>query len=289
MSPEQNIEEAPTDFEPEVVEADTRPQKKVAIVGFTFSRELAPYDDPDFEIWACNNLHRYIKRYDRLYDLHEDEVILSDVEHEKYLRGVKVDNSNNEPSEIGDRPVFVWKARDEWPTSVQFPKVGILAAFEKLKIGRYFTNSIAWMIAHAVCEGASEIHVYGVDMATGTEYASQRPSCEAWLGFAEGLGIKVHIPDTSDLLKCGALYGTGEDDAFHAKASDRERELKARLTAIQQQQSMASAQQQELRDAQHQLLGALETTSYFRTVWSNPRANRDGSAKEAQDALPVGG
>lgn len=262
--------------------AETSPVKKVAIVGFTYSRELAPYDDPSFEIWACNNLWRFIQRFDRLYDLHDDETIASDADHSAFLRGETRQKADGTDIVIGDRPILVWKPREEWAQAFGYPKDAVLDAFKHLQGGRYFTNSISWMIAHAICEGAKEIHVYGVDMAQGSEYSAQRPSCEYWLGFAEALGIKVFIPDTSDLLKCAFLYGVDDDGPIFTKMNERAKELKARLAAIQQQQQMITQQQQEFRDAQMQLMGALEDCGYWKGTWLAPHANRDGSAKDAE-------
>ena len=71
------------------------------------------------------------------------------------------------------------------------------------------------MIAHALMEmteaakgvedssafmSACELHVYGVDMATGGEYAAQRPSCEYLLGIAHARGIKTEVPVETTLL-----------------------------------------------------------------------------------------
>lgn len=73
-----------------------------------------------------------------------------------------------------------------------------------------------------------EIQVWGVDMAQDSEYNHQRPSCEAAIGFARGLGIKVFIPDTSDLMKCLFVYGyTADGMHVRAKLDARIGELKA--------------------------------------------------------------
>lgn len=284
MSPDIEIaEEAPTDFEPEVVEAPSRPEKKIAIVGFTFSREDAPWGDPTWLKWPCNNLWRFCPDdWDRLFDLHDHDTINSDAEHLKFLRGEEVAKADGTKTKIGERPVLVWKPLAEWPSAFAYPKDAVLETFKHLQGARYFTNSIAWMIAMAIAEGATEIGVWGVDMAQGTEYSAQRPSCEYWLGVAEGAGIKVHIPPTSDLLKSGALYGAEDDTFLYTKMKDREKELKARLGALGQQQSMLAQQQQEFRDAQNQLLGALESASYVKAIATNPRANRDGTPKDSE-------
>ena len=111
------------------------PGIKIAIVGFTSSNQLAPWDDPTFQIWLCNNLHQFVPdSWHRLYDLHDDETIKEDVPHEAFLRTT-------------NKPVYVFKPRPEWPTSVALPKDAAIETW-----GRYFTNSISWMTAHAMME-----------------------------------------------------------------------------------------------------------------------------------------
>lgn len=241
-----------------------RPEKKIAIVGFTPSRNEAPWDDPSFEKWTCNNLHMHLKpeqKWDRLYDLHSLEQVRSDKQHEAFLRQT-------------DKPVVVWKPQPEWPTAKPFPREQVLQSF-----GRYFNNSISWMVAAALLEGVTELHIYGVDMAQGGdnsgngEYARQRPSCEWMIGVAQGRGVKIHIPATSDLLKIGALYGVEDDSPLWNKMTSRERELGERLNILQQQNAQITAQI-------NQLSGALEDVRYWRTVWTNPRGDREQKPAE---------
>ncbi len=238
-------------------------EKKVAIVGFTASRSQAPFGQPGWEIWLCNNLWKFAPNdWHRLYDLHDVKTIEEDREHEAFLSGQPQKRLDGTTVALGDREVYTWDPKPEWPTAVAFPKAKVNEFF-----GRYFNNSISWMIAHAIAENATELHIYGVDMATGTEYASQRPSCEYFLGMAVGMGIKVHVPNESDLLKVTAMYGAEDDSALHAKILEREGELVERLG--QTNQSLNNAQLQAA-----QLQGALETTRYFKTVWTNPRGTR---------------
>lgn len=277
------------------VVAPVAPGRNIAIVGYTSTRGQAPYDDATYEVWACNNLHRFIPdKWERLYDLHPHDEIIKDVEHEAFLRKCR-------------KPVFVWEPKAEWPSSVAFPKDEAVTAF-----GRYFTNSISWMTAHAVMEigfaatkwaeeqtallladnpglealrpvmmqsavltffGASTIGIWGVDMAQGTEYAAQRPSCEYFLGIARGMGINIFVPPASDLLKNLALYGAEDDAPIRAKMAMREAELVERMAQM-------NSQQQEIFAHLNQLQGALEDTRYWKGVWLNPHANRDGSAKD---------
>lgn len=277
-------------------QVDAPPAVNIAIVGYTSTKNDAPWDDPAWNVWICNNLHQFVPdKWERLYDLHANAEIVKDVAHEAYLRKCR-------------KPVFVFEPQADWPASVAFPKDEVTGCF-----GRYFTNSISWMTAHAIMEivaaaegwaeaqtkalvesqpglaalagviqaaarntflGGCTIGIWGVDMAQGTEYAAQRPSCEYFLGHAAGLGIKIFVPPASDLLKNISLYGAEDDEAIRAKMQNREDDLVQRMGQMQQQQ-------QEIFAHLNQLQGALEDTRYWKGVWLNPHANRDGSAKDS--------
>jgi hypothetical protein len=132
-----------------------RKQKKVAIIGFTPSRNEAPYTNPDFEIWALNDLFEAIPRCDRLFQIHSRQTIdtyTTRGERASYierLREIKV-------------PIYMVEAHEDIPNSVAYPLDDMVKAF-----GPYFTNTISYMIALAIWEGFTEIHIYGVDMAVG--------------------------------------------------------------------------------------------------------------------------
>jgi hypothetical protein len=69
-----------------------------------------------------------------------------------------------------------------WPNVRIFPKSEIEARF-----GKYEASSPTWMLLHAVLEGYTEIHVYGIHLATEFEYVQQRPNFEAALGAFLGM------------------------------------------------------------------------------------------------------
>ena len=58
---------------PVVNEIKLGKRPKVAIIGFATGKESAPYDDTDFEIWGCNEMHMApeVKRIDVLFELHD--------------------------------------------------------------------------------------------------------------------------------------------------------------------------------------------------------------------------
>lgn len=233
-----------------------RAERKVAIIGYTDSRHEAPYGDPSWEMWGLNNLHLQVTpeqmpSFTRWYDLHDRRTIDADEQHVAWLKQAPV-------------PVYVWATSDAWPTAVEFPRRDVLDRF-----GGYFTNSISWMIAHAIMEGATTIGVWGVDMAQSSEYSAQRPSCEYFLGVARGMGIDVIVADTSDLLKTATLYGDN-DNGLRVKLEQRSRELGLRIEQVR-------AEIDRLQAAMYQLTGARESNDYILGVWTQPAARRDAT------------
>lgn len=170
---------------------------KIAIVGFSGTKRLAPFDDPEWEIWGLNALYESIPRWDRWFELHQRRANLLDEgwPHIKKLAGMTC-------------PIYMIKHWDDIPTSVEYPLERVLAAFRP-----YMTSSLSYMVALAILERPAEIGVYGVDTAD-EEWGSQRPSLEYLLGCAEGRGIKVAIPGASSLLRAPFLYGFQEREEF---------------------------------------------------------------------------
>lgn len=112
------------------------------------------------------------------------------------------------------------------------------------------------------CDFIGEHEVVGITTTTGTiiveglwssnsEYASQRPSCEFFLGVAVGRGIQIYLPKTSDLLKVRWMYGY--EDEIQSSWDARVNEI---YTGIQNRRKQAEIQQQQAREACLQYLGA---------------------------------
>jgi len=192
--------------------------KKVAIVGYTPTRVYAPYDDERWEIWGLNDLYRWkneVPRWTRWFNMHQDRP--SPGARTPYAKCL-------EEYAKWDCPVYLLEKHPDIPNSVKYPLKEVIDEF-----GGYFTNSISYMIALAIYEGFDEIGVWGVDMATDTEYDHQRPSCEYFLGIAVGRGIKVYVHPAADLLKARTLYGyeTHKEDAYIHKLKGMQQKMKA--------------------------------------------------------------
>lgn len=224
-------------------------KKKIAIVGFApSSLNKAPFGDKSFEIWGVNELYKIVPRVDVLFELHDYEFLVSkerNQEHLQWLRKAKI-------------PIFMQQRFADIPQSVPFPKDEIIQEF-----GRYFTNSISWMIAMAIWVNAEEIHLYGVDMATNEEYQHQRPSVEYFIGIARGRGIGVYIPPECDMLKCFHLYGYEDGQATQTALK-----MKARVAELQNRVQAYQAEALAKRDAMNQMIGALDDVRYWMRTWS---------------------
>jgi hypothetical protein len=187
------------DSEKAVVEA-TPKRDKVAIVGFaTSSRDLAPFDDPEYEIWTLNQIYRHVPRCTRHFDIHSywEEDNVEGTDHRGWIRESGV-------------PVYMMKTEPDLPTSVRYPIEDVI---EMAGID-YFTSTVAFEVGLAMLEGFKTIALYGIDLIVGTEYSEQKACLEFWLGLAHGKGIEVVIPDQSALLKQSHRYGYEREPDF---------------------------------------------------------------------------
>ena len=137
--------------------------KKIAIIGTTTSLQDAPYNDESWEIWGLNGAYMAVPRWTRWFDMH-DMSILKQHHQPAYFDFL---------DKAGDK-LMLNKKYDECPDARVFPYQELVE-----KYGRYFTNTVSWLIALALEEeDVEEIGIWGVNMAQDTEYAQQRPSCE---------------------------------------------------------------------------------------------------------------
>lgn len=249
-----------------------RPRRtKIAIVGFTDHRKFAPFTDPEWEIWGLNDLYYELPdmlpadrlRWFQIHSWHQPQPH----KPEASVLEKPVDFSGGPPhgrdpnhvawlAEQAKRlPVYLLYPRAEVPDAQIFPMEDAFRFFslDGRNPNRYFTNSISYMIALAIMEGATEIGVYGVDMmmggGEGSEYGYQRPSCEFFLGWARAAGITVHIPKESDLLHTAFPYGDLHGSAFRTNVEFELNGMRGRRADLQQQVAHFNAGISELTGA----------------------------------------
>lgn len=177
---------------------------KVAIVAFSRqTRHYAPFDDPEWEIWGLNEEYRFhwMKRWDRWFQIHPYLDFMrkgnpNDPKHPEWLRAQK---PLGEPKAF---PIYLQEKYDDIPAAVKFP----LDEIERDLGINYYCSSISYMLAMAAWLGYKEVGLYGVEMASDTEYKYQRPNGEFWIGYMMGKGVKIHLLKEAKLL-VGQRYG----------------------------------------------------------------------------------
>lgn len=190
------------DAEKGIVEAAPK-RTKVAIMGFaTSSRHMAPFDDPEWEIWTLNQLYRHVPRTTRHFDIHRhwEEDNVEGTDHRGWIK---------DAGEAGI-PTYMVEHHPELPSSVQYPITDVI---ESVGLD-YFTSTVAFEVAYAVMQGFTEIALYGIDLIVGTEYDVQKANLEFHLGLAHGRGVKVVIPPQSALLTQSHRYGYQKEPDF---------------------------------------------------------------------------
>lgn len=242
-----------------------RTKDKVAIVGFSPStRDGAPFEDEDYEIWSLNEEYRYdwIKRFDRHFQLHPKWDFsrtnnLNDPNHYLWLKNVtdtctfckgmgRVKQKENEldcpfcvkgiftPEGREGKIIYMQRVYKEIPGSVALPYKEFSKKFNPQMSRPYFTSSPAFMLGMAMLLEFPRIELYGFDMGSNTEYHYQRAGFEYWIGLGRGLGYDIYLPPKS-LVTTGKLY------AYNNMKTSYRQQLEMRKDVLNQNQKVAEA------------------------------------------------
>lgn len=221
---------------------------KVALIGTApSSRMLAPFADTSWQIWSCSPGNMgVVPRVDAWFEIHNNLLWPEYISYGgPYVEWLK---KQTFPIYMQDQATV--------PNALIFPKDKLVAEF-----GNYFfTSSFAWMMAKAISDGAVEIALFGIDMASRDEYILQRPGFGFFRYVAEQRGIKVWAPSESDIMQPPGLYGYSDSSPFGRKLSARKKEIQDRLAPLRQQQAQT----------QHTITyleGALEDLDYIQSIW----------------------
>lgn len=222
---------------------------KVALIGTApSSRMLAPFNDPSWKIWACSpgNMNT-LPRVDIWFELHGNllwpENQSYGAPYIEWLKKLTI-------------PLYM-QDQSYCPNATVFPKTEIVKEF-----GRdFFTSSFSWMMALAMQQGATEIALYGIDMASRDEYILQRPGFYFFKYIAEKRGIKVSAPHESDIMQPPGLYGYAEVMPFGRKLAARRAEIRGRLSGMR-------GERDKLHHSITYLEGADEDIDYMQSIWS---------------------
>jgi hypothetical protein len=241
-------------FQMPVVPAAEPAPLKVALIGTApSSRLLAPFNDPSWKIWACSpgNMNN-LPRADVWFEIHAN-LLWPECKHygEPYLKWL---------SEL-KIPLYM-QDQSQVKNALIFPRDELIKEFGPY----FFTSSFAWMLGFAMMQGAKEINLYGIDMASHDEYMVQRQGTQALFVEAAKRGIKCWAPPESDIMQPPGLYGYSDVTQFGRKTLARRAELQSRINVCNQElaqaQNVVASKTADLRYLQ----GALEDTVYYTEI-----------------------
>lgn len=251
---------------------------KIALIGSAPSSiRLAPYADPEYQIWACSpGTYPIIPRCNKFFELHRPEFgKVGKPETQvpwftpEYVAWMKLQAC-----------VVMTETHPDFPNSVRLPREYLQEVY-----GNYFfTSSLSWMLAMAIEEILADrktrteakedaIGLWGVDMSHTTEYSSQRAGCHYFVQLANQLDITIVVPPESDLLRPPVLYGVVEYDHHHIKNTVRRKEIEQRLAAAEAQLEQAKMQVSFYK-------GALDDIDYQLNTWHENLVGRAVQLKE---------
>lgn len=234
--------------------------RKVALIGTAVSsRKMAPYDDPEWEIWGCSmgnaghiSPEHMLRRVTIWFELHSiaDMTGLENREWTfPYYNWLRTQQCK----------VFMQERNPYVPNAVPFPMPTLVEQFGK----NWFTSSIAWMMAYAIHSKVDEIGIFGVDMAIDLElYSGQRDALTRWVEIAKERGIKISIPWESCLGMHRPLYGYDEATPFGRRFS-----VLKNLTEKQQAKMAADRDRLNIEIAFSE--GALAQIKYTLRTWAD--------------------
>lgn len=163
--------------------------KKLAIVGsHPATRSLAPYNNPEWEIWVFNEApqHDWCLSWDVAFQLHKPEVYtsLKNVNRADHWDWLQRNHGADKIIWMQDEDALV-------PNSRRYPLEEIRHDVD----GHLLTSTVVQAIALALWQGRESIDVWGVDLTSNTEYAYQMPGFLYWSGIARarlGDNFRLH-------------------------------------------------------------------------------------------------
>lgn len=257
-------------------------REKVAIIGTApSSRDLAPYQDMSWEIWACSpgNMNA-VPRVDAWVEIHGN----------LHWPPIAQQYGTNYIQWLSKQPFPVFLQNEMhhkkyFSHGIDFPRRELLLHFGKWA-QYFFGSSFAWMVALAIYKGYKEIGLYGVDMASKDEYIFQRQSFYFWMFIADQRGIKITIPLESDLAQRPSLYGFSEVKPYGRKMAARKQELVTRVAQLEQaDEPKVAAQAEQLKQNKIYLKGAIEDNEYQQCIWPEPMI----TVEDAKELLELEG
>jgi hypothetical protein len=203
--------------------------KKVCIMGTAPSWRQTPWPDDSWDIWGLNDGYMLRpQRWNRWYELHPiDQMFFRDpaqkiIRKEDVPKGAYIRPQGHlEWLKAQAQTITVYlqaEPPDDWPANARrFPIEAVHQAFGE----DYWASGPSYMLAQAFLEGATEIMITGIHLATEAEYREQRPQFENLIGRLLGPSVatemvhgfrvyrgavSIWLPEAAPILKHGWQY-----------------------------------------------------------------------------------
>lgn len=246
----EEIQPVQQDGEVEIVEGFRRelhplPTKKIAVLGTCPSRVLAPVGDPSWDIFTIGPGGKNSNRWDALFEIHTDGW---PADFRVYLEELK--------AEKPPKRIFTLDPMPDWPANVLFPKEELYAKYGRM----WFSSSIAYALAIALEEKATDIGVWGIDLESGEEYRSQYHGARYFLDLARLAGVNIHMPKGCGLLRDPIPY----PDRFESHLGDT---LKAKLDYLRNLVGGKRGQHAQLAAEINHIDGEIAAFDFIRNMY----------------------
>lgn len=140
------------------------------------------------------------------------------------------------------KPIYMQHADERVPDSVEYPLESVASS-----LGlpfKYFELSAAYALALALTLDYDEIHIYGMDLVSDTEYKYQADCWRFWIGVAIGKGVELGLHCNAGLfssklygyegeLALGSEYFTGRHSSLDALWRNADKQLSNQRRALE--------------------------------------------------------
>jgi len=159
---------------------------------------LAPYSDPEWEIWGLPWI--IYPRLDVGFEVHSQRMVDEDsTEFFRKDQWLSLFEERHPKAKIICDPSRKWRFKN----ASDYP----LEAVRQVLPIPTLENSICYQLALAIYERRPEIGLYGVHMYAGPEADIATPSITYLIGLAQGRGIKVTVAPGSPLFMSRFIEG----------------------------------------------------------------------------------
>jgi len=237
--------------------------RKIAFLGSaTSSRSLAPFDDPEWEVWAtgpgCHNDPAFKSQFERWFEFHD--MVDNDPQY-----GAVIDPGYFEWLAMIGKEKQVYYRPPIYPglTGIEFP-------WDELKdkhCGYFLDSTVAWMMAFALeYENPPEIGLWGIDFATDAERMKQRKGTKHFMELFKHKGIPCFVPDVSDMsfdpppYPSASKLGIKIDNQLSLIIPERQK--------VEQTLKNLEDQIPATREYLERVKGTIQTLEYFKENWS---------------------